>query len=191
MTLIAAASADAATEADSQMTTLSINTSSVSKQTMAHLAGLALERVNTADLVAASKWISGQPIEDPVREQQVLDSMDAEAVRLGIDRPSVQRIFKDQIEANKLVQSELHERWRSNAGEAPTSAPDLGDVRDEINRINGELLTAIGASQPLLSTPQCSRIRVQAVDAVVRSQHPDDLHIKGLWRALKDLCVSN
>ncbi|MFI1965199.1 chorismate mutase [Streptomyces pathocidini] len=155
------------------------------------LARLAAERVLTADQVAASKWISGAPIEDPEREQQVLDAMDAEAQRLGIDRATVQRVFRDQMEANKYVQRQLHDRWRENPAEAPTMAPDLTEIREEINRINIALLSAIQGAQPLLSKPQCSGVREMAYRTAVHELRLDALHKQGLRRALTGLCANS
>ncbi|MFF4404817.1 chorismate mutase [Streptomyces sp. NPDC001262] len=154
------------------------------------LARLAAERVMTADLVAASKWISGAPVNDPAREEQVLRDMDAKAQELGIDRPTVQRVFKDQMEANKLVQYALHDRWRDNPEDAPTTAPDLSEIRDRINRINGELLTAIGEAAPVLSAPQCHAVRDRATDTVAEEEQLDPLHTQGLRRALAGLCTA-
>ncbi|WP_414168393.1 chorismate mutase [Streptoverticillium reticulum] len=154
------------------------------------LARLAAERVMTADLVAASKWISGAPVNDPAREEQVLRDMDAKAQELGIDRPTVQRVFKDQMEANKLVQYALHDRWRDNPEDAPTTAPDLSEIRDRINRINGELLTAIGEAAPVLSAPQCHAVRDRAADTVAEEEQLDPLHTQGLRRALAGLCTA-
>ncbi|MFJ6390702.1 chorismate mutase [Streptomyces sp. NPDC091972] len=49
------------------------------------VADLAAERLTTADLVAAAKWGTDSPIDDPTREQQVLDDVAARAELLGAD----------------------------------------------------------------------------------------------------------
>ncbi|WP_274919364.1 chorismate mutase [Streptomyces sp. WZ-12] len=159
-------------------------------QDLTPLVRIAAQRLLTADQVAASKWLSGAPIEDPDREQQVLEAMDAEAVRLGIDRATVQRVFRDQIEANKYVQHALHDRWRAHPAEAPTTAPDLGVVREEINRLNAALLLAIRDAGPLLTEPRCAPYRKHAREAVARELRLDQVHSEALQRALTDLCTA-
>ncbi|WP_414935532.1 chorismate mutase [Amycolatopsis sp. cmx-11-51] len=62
----------------------------------------AAQRVRIADKVAAAKFGTPSPIDDPVREQQILDSVAAKAPGLGLDSGGVVRFFRDQIEANKV-----------------------------------------------------------------------------------------
>ncbi|MGW5115926.1 chorismate mutase [Streptomyces noursei] len=172
--------------------TSNTNVTSVANQrqhAMNQLARFAAQRLLTADLVAASKWISGAPIEDPDREQQVLEAMDAEAQRLGIDRAIVQRVFRDQMEANKYVQHHLHDRWHAHPDEAPTTAPDLSDVREQINALNASLLLAIRDTESLLAQPSCSSYRDHAHAIVVRELHLNSFHSEGLRIALSNLCT--
>ncbi|MGW0212480.1 gamma subclass chorismate mutase AroQ, partial [Streptomyces sp. NPDC003233] len=107
------------------------------------VAELSAERLATADLVAAAKWGTDSPIDDPAREQQVLDSVAAQAIQLGADPDEVRAIFRDQIEANKLVQRGLFQLWTDHPEQAPTTRPDLSVVRQRINRINTALVQAI------------------------------------------------
>ncbi|WP_372412216.1 chorismate mutase [Streptomyces luteireticuli] len=155
---------------------------------LARLVDLAAERLMTADQVAASKWISGKPIEDSAREEQVLEAMNAEAQRLHLDQAVVRQIFKDQIEANKLVQQGLHDRWKDYPQERPDSAPDLDHIRDEINRANTAILTALQESQSILRTPLCPTLRDNSTDSLVHDQHLNNLHTQGLQRALSGMC---
>ncbi|MDX8048706.1 hypothetical protein SK571_04890 [Lentzea sp. BCCO 10_0798] len=55
---------------------------------LGELTGLAVQRVQVADLVAAAKFGTAQPIDDPLREQQVLDGVRARAVELHLDKRS-------------------------------------------------------------------------------------------------------
>ncbi|WP_324609628.1 gamma subclass chorismate mutase AroQ [Streptomyces sp. WM6386] len=100
----------------------------------------------TADLVAAAKWGTDSPIDDPAREQQVLDTVAAQAQRIGADPDEIRRIFRDQIEANKLVQHGLYRRWTGHPDQAPTTKPDLNVVRQQINRVNTDLVDALAGS---------------------------------------------
>src|SRR5580704_15707829 len=65
------------------------------------------QRLAIAEQVALAKWDSKAPVEDSIREAQVI----AEAVRAarlrGLDETQVANFFRAQIEANKLVQYSL------------------------------------------------------------------------------------
>ncbi len=148
----------------------------------------AADRLAIADLVAASKWISGAPIEDPVREQQVLDDVAKQAAELGADPDEMRTIFRDQIEASKVVQYGLHREWKRHPSQAPTEAPDLAEIRDKINVASAALVHAVADTQKERARLGC-RIEV-TVDAVVEShdRHFDALHVAGFGRALHSVC---
>jgi chorismate mutase len=82
--------------------------------------GLAAERILLADKVAAAKFGTATPIEDPVREQQVLNQAAALAVEAGIDVPDTVEFFLAQIEMSKAVQRGLFDRWTRHPELAPT-----------------------------------------------------------------------
>ncbi|WP_310723854.1 chorismate mutase [Streptomyces sp. N2A] len=152
------------------------------------LAALSAERLATGDLVAAAKWGTGSPIDDPAREQQVLDAVAEQARQLGADPAATVRIFRDQIEANKIVQRGLHRRWDADPSQAPAERPDLGEVRKEINRINTELVRAIATSAPARSTPSCRPLLALAGAGVRHARHLDPLHTVALVRSLSSVC---
>jgi chorismate mutase len=152
------------------------------------VAALSAERLATADLVAAAKWGTDSPIDDPAREQQVLDSVAAQAQQAGADPDEVRRVFRDQIEANKLVQHGLYRRWTAHPDEAPTTKPDLGVVRQKINRINTDLVTALADSAPLRTAHTCEPELALAVVEVHHEQHADLLHTGALVRSLASVC---
>ena len=148
----------------------------------------AAERLQVADRVAAAKWITGQPVADTVREQQVLDSVARRARARGIDPEAARRIFRDQIEASKLVQRALHERWTAHFEQAPTVPPAPDETRPAIDRIDADLLEAIATSTAARAHPACT-----AGEAVAASGAADDLgfdavHRVGLSRALRSVC---
>ncbi|WP_037679442.1 chorismate mutase [Streptomyces griseus] len=150
--------------------------------------GPAAERLATADLVAAAKWGTGSPIDDPAREQQVLDTVAAQARAIGADPDEVRRIFRDQIEANKIVQRGLYQRWTAHPEQAPTTKPDLAVVRQTINRINTDLVQALADSTPERAAPTCRPELAFAALQVGYDQHPDALHTRALVRALASVC---
>ncbi|MEU7489141.1 chorismate mutase [Streptomyces sp. NPDC042319] len=152
------------------------------------LAVLSAERLATADLVAAAKWGTGSPIDDPAREQQVLDAVAERARELGADPARTVAVFRDQIEANKIVQRGLHRAWTADPGRAPTTRPDLNEVREEINRINEGLVRAIADSPHARPAPSCGPVLAVAAAGVVREKHLDPLHTVALARSLRSVC---
>ncbi|KAA6223257.1 chorismate mutase [Streptomyces albofaciens JCM 4342] len=152
------------------------------------LAGLSAQRLATADLVAAAKWGTGSPVDDPVRERQVLDAVARQAAELGTDPRRTARIFRDQIEANKMVQRGLHRRWTADPSQAPTRRPDLGRVREEINRVNGALVRAIAASGAARTSPRCLRSLVRDTAGVRQERDLDALHTVALVRSVRSVC---
>ncbi|MFF4369438.1 chorismate mutase [Streptomyces sp. NPDC001594] len=159
------------------------------EQALGTIVRLAAERVMTADTVAAAKWGTGRPIDDPAREKIVLDNAAARATELGIDRATVQRIFKDQIDANKDVQRALYAHWREHPTKRPSHHPDLAtQVRPVLDRVDSRLLTAIQQAQPLLSRPGCDVLLKWRKAVTVRTMELDALHRSGLDRALAHTC---
>lgn len=107
------------------------------------LADFAAQRVQIADAVAAAKWGTDAPINDPGREQAVLDSVAMKSTQFAIDPAASIEIFTDQIEANKAVQYALYSRWSAHPDQAPTSRPDLGQVRPILDHITDGLLAQL------------------------------------------------
>ncbi|HEY8981154.1 MAG TPA: chorismate mutase [Streptomyces sp.] len=154
------------------------------------IADLAAQRLATADLVAAAKFGTTSPIDDPAREQQVLDSVAAQATRLGADPDAVRKVFRDQIEANKFVQRALFQRWTDHPDEAPTTRPDLSVVRVEINRINTELVQALADTAADRADFVCYPELYIGAAQVRHERHLDRLHTEALVRALPSVCES-
>jgi chorismate mutase len=125
-----------------------------------------LELMNTRLAVAAdvakAKWNSGAPIEDPLREAQILDRVAADAPAHGLPPAAAREFFRAQIEAGKIVQNELHRRWKA-AGQPPfTSPPDLArDIRPRLDQLAPALLAAFSAARPALAE-QIQRTRLTA-----------------------------
>jgi chorismate mutase len=145
--------------------------------------------VQIADLVAAAKYGTTSPIDDPAREQAVLDAAAAKSVEMGIDPEVSRRIFRDQIEANKLVQRALFERWTAHPDQAPTERPDLAkDVRPKLDRITTQLLGQLRDTQRVRGSSTCVG---HLVVAYLRADHQralDNLHEHALRRALESVC---
>ncbi|MFE3092827.1 gamma subclass chorismate mutase AroQ [Streptomyces sp. NPDC059248] len=154
------------------------------------LTGLSAERLATADLVAAAKWGTGSPIDDPAREQVVLDSVRQQAEAAGADPEATVAVFRDQIEANKLVQRGLHRLWDADPSKAPAERPDLTEVRKEINRINTELVRAVAASDRARAARSCRGVLAVTAVHVRHEKRLDRLHTMALVRAVPSVCAS-
>ncbi|MEU0692401.1 chorismate mutase [Streptomyces niveus] len=154
------------------------------------LADLSARRLATADLVAAAKRGTGSPVDDPAREQQVLDSVARQAREAGDDPGATVRIFRDQIEANKQVQRALRSRWDTDPSAAPKERPDLEQVREEINRVNADLVHAIADSPAARAAPSCAAALTAAERHVRRERQLDGVHATALTHALRAVCAT-
>ncbi|MDH6567444.1 chorismate mutase [Streptomyces sp. SAI-117] len=164
------------------------HTAALSLSPLRPVVELAADRLATADLVAAAKWGTDSPIDDPAREQQVLDNVAAQAQQLGADPDEIRVIFRDQIEANKVVQRDLFQRWTDHPDQAPTTKPDLSVVRQEINRITGALVQALADTSAARGTFACRPELALAALRVRHEDHLDALHTRALIRALPSIC---
>ncbi|MFD4632415.1 chorismate mutase [Streptomyces sp. NPDC058284] len=153
------------------------------------LAALSARRLATADLVAAAKYGTDSPIDDPARERQVLEAVARQAAEAGADPAATVRIFRDQIEANKVVQRGLFRRWDADPSKAPKERPDLGEIRERINRVNGELVRAVAASPGARTAPYCGGVLTAAAAHVRHEDRLDLLHAVALARALGSVCA--
>ncbi|MEV0323112.1 chorismate mutase [Streptomyces sp. NPDC050658] len=154
------------------------------------LTDLFAERLLIADKVAAAKYGTDRPIDDPAREQKILDDVAARAVALGLDADETVAVFRDQIEANKLVQRGLYARWDAHPEERPTQRPDLDkDVRPALDRITTQLLDTLVATQGLRTSPSCEPRLYGAAAWSAYGHELDVLHLKGMERALPSACT--
>ncbi|MFF4740876.1 chorismate mutase [Streptomyces sp. NPDC001262] len=152
------------------------------------LVELSAQRLATADVVAAAKWGTGSPTDDPVREKQVLDWVAVQAGQLGSDPVAAQRVFQDQMDANKIVQTGLNDQWKADPSTVPAHRASLNEVREEINRINGALVKALAESTRDRSSRRCHDRLSRQVEHVRRGQHLDRLHTAALSHALTSVC---
>lgn len=153
------------------------------------LTDLVIQRLQVSDEVAAAKFGTGQPIDDPVREKQELDAVRQSAVSLGISPDATVSFFAQQISASKVVQQGLFDRWTAHPDQAPTSRPDLGKIRVELDQLTTELLQQLVAQQPVLSHEFGCRIDLGLADATGELfHHLDTLHRRALQVALSGTC---
>ena len=152
------------------------------------LASLAVQRIMTADQVAAAKFGTDQPIDDPPREQQVLDSVAAASPAMGLSAPESAQFFRDQIDANKVVQRGLYQRWRADPQQRPTDRPDLNtQIRPQLDRLTINILHQLQATTAVRHAgTQCT---AQARQALTEAGKPlDQLHRDALTVAFRSVC---
>lgn len=163
---------------------------SASSSSLWQLTDLAAQRVAIADKVAAAKYGTPSPIDDPVREQQIYDSVAARAPELGLDPADAVRFFHAQIEANKVVQRGLYARWDAHPSEAPTTKPDLGEIRPVIDRLNTGLLTELSTSLGARKARSCPKRQLVAAGVADVVHRFDLLHARALGEATSATCIT-
>ncbi len=163
---------------------------SASSPSLWRLTDLAAQRVAIADQVAAAKYGTPSPIDDPAREQQIYDSVASRAPGLGLDPAGAVRFFRAQIEANKLVQRGLYARWDAHPAEAPTTRPDLARIRPVIDGLNTGLLTELAATVPVRSARSCPIRQLVTADVADVVHRFDALHARALATATSATCTA-
>jgi chorismate mutase len=149
------------------------------------LVGAVSDRLATADTVPASKWNSHGAVEDPAREQVVLDAAAAGAKARGLDPALVAKVFRDQIQASKVVQYGLLEDWTAEPAGAPAAAPDLASIRPVLDGVTPRLLDALVATR---GDGSCAAQLDAADEQAITARRWDELHRRGLERAMRSIC---
>lgn len=91
--------------------------------------------------VARTKWNQNLPIEDKVREQQVLTALACQASQHGLDEKLVVRFFHAQIEASKEIQRKDFIVWSQSSGLKFEKIFSLKDeLRFYIDQLNQEMI---------------------------------------------------
>lgn len=152
------------------------------------LVDAAAQRLQTAEPVAAFKWIRHGAIEDPGRVQQELTSLSAEATAERIDPDYVTRVFRDQIKATEAIEYSRFAQWKLNPDAVPADSPDLSVSRSEINTLNHTMLTRMGANWEALHAPACAAQLAVARAGVVAARQLDSLYQQALALATQSYC---
>jgi chorismate mutase len=148
----------------------------------------AAQRLQTADPVAASKWLSGGPITDPARVQQVLSAVSADAESASLPVDYVARVFTDQINATEAIQYNRFSWWKFDPAAAPASAPDLSSSRALIDGLNHRMVGEIAGQWPVLHSPDCPVRLDSAKYAVAADRGLDPLYVQALDAATRSYC---
>jgi chorismate mutase len=155
------------------------------------LVDVSAQRALIADDVAAFKFNTGGSIEDPAREQVLLDNVADLSAQMDVDPTVAQAIFRDEIDGNKSVQYGLFDLWTAHPELTPTEWPDLTTViRPELDKITNELMEQIKATSDLQVAKNCGEQLDAATNVVEQNRHLDRLHSQALHHALARVCHS-
>ncbi|MEN9704667.1 MAG: hypothetical protein RLZZ393_546 [Pseudomonadota bacterium] len=130
------------------------------------LAALVDERLSLMPDVARYKWNRNQAIDDPPREQAVLDAVRAQAPQYGLDPARAVAFFAAQIEAAKVLERELFVGWQANRQENFAEVKDLSaEIRPRLDALSPQLLAALAAVDGKLDRRAFGPLRATAVSA--------------------------
>lgn len=113
------------------------------QQHVEHLLDLMARRLALAPTVAEVKWNNHLPIEDPAREEQLLQGV-----------PENERAFlQAQFEASKQIQQQCRENWVRQHSGAFASAPTLAEIRVQLDKLTSDMLAALEEARAELAQP--------------------------------------
>lgn len=146
------------------------------------------QRLQTAEPVAAFKWINGGPVNDPPRVAVVLDTVAADATAQQVDAMYVRLVFQDQINANEGIQYTRFGQWKLDPAAAPATAADLAASRDAINGFNKTIVNEISLHRDTLLGPACQQALDSAEQAVIHDRGLDPMYQQALATATGSYC---
>ena len=129
--------------------------------------------------VAAAKFLSGQRVDDLVREQEILESMASTLKRAELQHPLRIEFFRDQIEANKVIQRGLYRYWCEHPEEFPVKRRRLtAELRPQLSR--QVAMPAPGFSR--MFTPMTVKASLDdfvGLDLIAEELHPQRVPMRG------------
>lgn len=154
------------------------------------LVDAAAQRLQTADPVAATKWLSGAAITDPERVAQVLTAVSQDAESQGLPAAYVSRVFGDQIDASEAVQYSRFSWWKLDPAAAPSVAPDLDTSRSQIDALNRLIVREMAEQWPVLRSAGCPAGLDTAKSAVAGARQLEPLYRQALDAATRSYCAA-
>ena len=152
------------------------------------LVDAAAQRLQVAEPVAASKFLTGGLIEDPAREQQVLDAVATDATSRQLDPAYVRTAFRDQIDATVAIQYTRLAQWKFDPASAPVDAPDLSSSRATIDGLNQQMVTQMADDWQVLHSPACVADLDAAKATVAQARALDPLYRQAVDVATRNYC---
>lgn len=155
---------------------------------LTELVDAAARRLQIAEPVAAFKWHTHGPIEDPDRIQQELANLANQASARQVDPDYVTKAFGDQISATEGIEYSRFADWKLDPAGAPTQSADLTASRSAIDDLNQTMLNQMVANWDLLHSPACPAQLDLARGGVVRTRRLDALYQRALALATQSYC---
>ena len=152
------------------------------------LVDAAAQRLQVAEPIAATKLLDGGLIQDPAREQQVLDAVAAAATERNIDRAYVTNIFRDQIDATVAIEYSRLSQWKLDPASAPLTAPDLSSSRAAIDGLNWTMVTEMADEWQELHSPMCLADLDAAKNLVAQARAMDPLYRQAVDFVTRNYC---
>lgn len=146
------------------------------------------QRLQTAEPVAAFKWINGGSINDPARVEVVLNTVADDATAQQVDARYVRLVFTDQINANEGIQYTRFGQWKLDPAVAPAAAADLAASREAINGFNTTIVNEISLQRDTLLGPNCQAALDSAEQAVITTRALDPMYQQALATATASYC---
>ena len=129
------------------------------------LARLVVQRLALSQDVATAKYASCHSIEDPVRERRVLEAAASELIWTGGRLDAGLQFIRDQIEANRVIQRELHHRWYTHPEEVPAVHRELAEeVWPDLDLVTIQLILQLNC----MTHPP--RLRLDLIEDLIRRQ---------------------
>jgi chorismate mutase len=153
------------------------------------LVDAAAQRLQTAEPVAATKWINGGSIEDPPRVEQVLAAVSGDATGKGVDPGFVRQMFTDQIHATEAIEYSRFAQWKLDPAAAPSVAPDLAASRAAIDRLNTAMVEQVAHQWSVLHSPGCAGVLDDARATVTNTRTLDPLYQQALAFSTHSYCA--
>ena len=146
-------------------------------------------RLVLAEQVALAKWDGRSPVEDPIREAQVITAAAKEGELKGLNRTFVSNFFAAQIEANKLVQYSLLAAWH-RAGGAPKHRPVslTEDIRPQLDQIEAAFIAELVDTEDIRPSVSCQDATAKAVAKYLVHRPLGSLLAVALDRAMEANC---
>ena len=168
------------------------DSSSVSTATLGKLLDLVIQRLALAHEVAAAKYANGRPIDDRVREREILQAVAGALEASGPNQQAGIQFFRDQIEANKVIQRGLHHRWYAHPEEVPLAPRGpAAEVRPMIDRINTQIIQQFKSTAkiPRMSQADVADLVDKRLAAEVSARQLPRLHRAAALFAMRSLCT--
>jgi chorismate mutase len=150
------------------------------------------QRLAIAEQVALAKWDSQAAVEDAPREAQVISGAVRNGESKGLDRTFISSFFRDQIEANKVIQYSLLADWH-RVGRAPVHSPInlAATIRPQLDELQIELIGELAETKTIRASPACDEYVAKAIETYFAA-HKDNarpLMAIALDRALARTCA--